>query len=91
MPAAGRVGVDKFSTGIIMGPGAATVFIDGAPASLVGDAIAPHGMSPHDKSKVMTASVTVLAEGKGVVQKGLALAICGHTATTGSFTTDVGP
>jgi len=91
MPAAGRVGVDKFSTGIIVGPGAVTVKIDGAPASLEGDAIAPHGMSPHDKSTVISASKTVKAEGRGIVQQGLAQAICGHVCTTGSFTTQVGP
>lgn len=91
MPAAGRVGYDKFSTGIILGPGAATVYIDGAPASLLGDKIAPHGLSPHKAATVISASVTCIAEGRGMVQQGLAQAICGHVCTTGSFTTSVGP
>ena len=91
MPAAGRVGIDKFATGVILGPGATTVLIDGAPASVLGDKIAPHGMSPHTAAVVISASKTCLADGRGMVPVGLAQAICGHVCTTGSFTTSVGP
>ena len=91
MPLAGRVRVDKFATGVILGPGAATVLIDFAPASLLGDSIAPHGKSPHKKATVVTASKTVIAEGRGIVAQGLSTASCGHPCSTGSLTTQVGP
>ena len=91
MPLAGRVGLDKFATGVILGPGASSVFIDFAPASLLADSIAPHGESPHKKATVVTASKTVIAEGRGIVGVGISTASCGHPCTTGSLTTQVGP
>jgi hypothetical protein len=36
--------------GVILGPGAPTVFIENSPASLEGDLIAPHGKSPHSNA-----------------------------------------
>ena len=41
-----RVGVDT-AGGIIEGPGAVTVFINGEAASLPGDAIKKHGLDDH--------------------------------------------
>lgn len=43
---ASRVEVDS-AGGLIIGPGSQNVFIEGKKVSLVGDAIASHGLSPH--------------------------------------------
>jgi uncharacterized Zn-binding protein involved in type VI secretion len=57
-----RVGVDT-AGGIIEGPGAVTVFINGAPASLPGDAIVGHGLPPHSGPvTVPSPSTTVFIE-----------------------------
>jgi len=91
MSLAGRVGIDKFATGVILGPGAPTVLINGVPASVLGDAIAPHGKAPHKLAKVVQSSKTVIAEGRGICGTGLAVASCGHPQSTGAPTVLIGP
>lgn len=91
MSAAGRVGVDKFATGVIVGPGALTVRIEGMAASVLGDKIAPHGKSPHKLATVVQSSKTVIAEGRGMCPMGISLASCGHPQSTGSATVFIGP
>lgn len=74
-----RVGVDS-AGGIITGPGAPTVKINGATCSVHGDAVAGHGSGPHAAPTMIATSTTVKAEGKAVVRQG-DLATCGHVAT----------
>ena len=87
---AGRVGIDKFATGAIVGPGSATVRVDGVPMSVVGDRIAPHGESPHKLASVVTGSATVRVDGKPASVQGISTASCGHPETTGSSTVRIG-
>lgn len=90
MPGACRVGLDIFGAGVITGTGSATTRIDGAPASLVGDSIAPHGDAPHSGAVVVSGSGTVLIDGRPVTVQGISTATCGHSATSGSPTTQIG-
>lgn len=73
-------------TGVILGPGATTVLIEGSPASTVLDTVAPHGEPPHTNPVIVTGAATVLAQGKPLTVLGTSIATCGHPATTGSFT-----
>jgi len=47
---ASRVEVDS-AGGLIIGPGSQNVFVEGKKVSLVGDAIASHGLSPHSNAR----------------------------------------
>lgn len=76
-----RVGEDS-AGGIILGMGAPTVFVNGRPVVVVGDAVSPHGppIPPHIGPVMQTGSSTVFANGKPACRAG-DLANCGHTAT----------
>lgn len=82
MPGAGRVGRDN-ARGLISGPGASTVKINGADASLVGDGIVAHGKAPHSSSIITDGSRTVFVEGQPLTVEGSGTT-CGHTVTPGS-------
>ena len=82
MPAVARVGVDS-AGGVITGPGESTVLVNGSPVSLIGDAVASHGTSPHDSATIVSGSSTVRAGGVGVVRVGDS-ASCGDTVSGGS-------
>jgi hypothetical protein len=56
-----RVNIDT-AGGLIIGPGAQTVFLEGYKASLKNDAIIAHGRSPHNAAKTLTTNPTVFAE-----------------------------
>lgn len=73
-------------TGVILGPGAPTVLIEGSPASTVLDIVAPHGEPPHTNPTIVTGSATVRAMGKPLTLQGTSVATCAHPASTGSFT-----
>lgn len=82
MPGASRVGVDSAGATII-GPGVPSVKVNGAPASVIGDAVVPHPPvpSPHSAGPTMVqGSSTVFIGGIGAVRVG-DLASCGHPAT----------
>ena len=81
-----RVGVDLVSSGIITGPGAPTVLVNGAPASVVGDTVAPHGPPPHAKPIVVVGAATVFAQSRPVTITGRSIASCGHPVSTGAPT-----
>lgn len=74
-----RVGVDT-AGGLITGPGATKVFVEGSKASLNGDAVASHGSSPHSSATMVATTTKVFIEGTPVVRQG-DLATCGHPAT----------
>jgi len=83
-----RVKADA-AKGIIIGPGAPTVFADGKNVSLIGDSVAPHGKAPHTSSVLVSnGSPTVKADG-GIVAKQGTTASCGHSVTSGSPTVKV--
>lgn len=81
-----RVGIDLVATGIITGPGAPTVLVNGAPASVVGDTVAPHGPPPHSNPIIVVGAATVLAQSRPVTITGRSIASCGHPVSTGAVT-----
>jgi uncharacterized Zn-binding protein involved in type VI secretion len=91
MPAKARVGIDTVGGGLIIGPGCTTVMVEGAPASIIGDAVAPHEPfeGEHLTATLVEGSATVYAEGRPVVRLGDA-ASCGHFVETGALTVEVG-
>jgi len=83
-----RVKTDT-AKGIILGPGASTVFADGKKVSLIGDKVAAHGKSPHTAPTLVSAGAsTVLADGGIPAMKGT-VATCGHSVSSGSSTVKV--
>jgi uncharacterized Zn-binding protein involved in type VI secretion len=82
MPGAARVGVDA-AGGTINGPGVPSVKVNGAPISVVGDAVAGHGKPPHAGPTMSGSSGTVKAGNKPVCRAGDA-ATCGHAASGSS-------
>ncbi len=82
MPGVSRVGVDS-AGGTILGPGVASVIVNGSPVSVIGDSVAGHGDPPHASPTMVAGSGTVIAGGIGVVRAGDA-ASCGHTASGSS-------
>lgn len=77
--------------GLIIGPGAPSVMVNGVPISTVGDGIATHGEAPHTSgsSLITLGSGTVLAEGK-FVSIAPGTVSCGHTLSPGSSTVITG-
>lgn len=82
MPGIARVGVDT-AGGLILGGGNSTVYIDGALAAVIGDAVTYHGVYPHDAPVMVGGSTSVFINGIGVCRAGDA-ASCGDTATGSS-------
>ena len=65
--------------GVIIGGGQSFVKVNGKPVSVVGDAVAPHGIGPHAAPKMATGSSIVRIDGKAVCRAG-DTATCGHAA-----------
>lgn len=85
MPGIARVRTDT-AKGVILGPGAPTVFADNKTVSLIGDKVAPHGKSPHTSPTLVTnGASTVLADGGIPAMQGT-VASCTHTVTSASNT-----
>ena len=79
MPGIARVGTDS-AGGTITGGGQSTVYVNGALAAVLGDAVAPHGVGLHAVAVMAQASGSVFPGGIPVCRAGDA-ASCGHTAT----------
>jgi uncharacterized Zn-binding protein involved in type VI secretion len=77
--AVARVGVDKVSTGLILGGQQSTVYYNGSLVAVVGDAVANHPSS-HTGVTLTNGSSTVRIGGRAVVRHG-DLASCGHPVT----------
>lgn len=79
MPQKAKVGVSTVQGGIILGPGAPSVLVEGFICSVVGDSVAPHApfTGLHNSATIIQGSSTVSAEGKPEAYFG-ALASCGH-------------
>tara|TARA_Y100000389_G_scaffold199742_1_gene238701 strand:- start:686 stop:976 length:291 start_codon:yes stop_codon:yes gene_type:complete len=95
MPAIGRVGLDNAGGGVIIGPGAPSVFADGAIVSCAtgptpGDTIFVHGEAPHVGATIMTGSGTVFAMGRPVTIHQFSTVSCGHTVSGSPATVLVG-
>lgn len=89
MPQLGLVGRSLVGPGTDLGPGAATVFAEGVPVSIVGDLVSAHGEAPHTSPTIANGSATVFANGKPVVVQGLSKATCAHEVNTGAATVQV--
>ncbi len=69
--------------GVILGQGNSTVYVNGLPASVLGDAVAGHGQNAHSGPTMVVASGSVFCSGLGVCRQGDS-ASCGHSATGSS-------
>jgi uncharacterized Zn-binding protein involved in type VI secretion len=78
---ASRVGQDK-AEGIILGPGADRVFVEGKKWSLDQDEVTPHSPShgPNPPVRMIASSTRVVVQGKKPVREG-DKATCDHVAT----------
>jgi len=76
------VGADSAGATIV-GPGASNWTWNGKPLSLLGDAVAGHGKSPHAAPTIATASPWMTIDGIPVTRVG-SVATCGHGATGSS-------
>ena len=79
-------GVLKSSVSVTGGTntvGSPNVSVNGKPAVRIGDAIQPHGRSPHNNAVMSTGSATVFVNGIPLCRDG-DTANCGHTASGGS-------
>jgi uncharacterized Zn-binding protein involved in type VI secretion len=79
MPGIARDGIDT-AGGVIIGGGNATVFVNGALASVKGDKVASHGKGIHNSPVMVGSSQTVFIQGIPVCRAG-DNASCGHVAT----------
>ena len=88
MSAAAIIG-KSVAGGVIIGPGAPTVLVNGSAVSTLGDTVTPHGDPPHSSATIISSSKTVLAQGIGIVRVG-DKASCGHSVGRGSPNVFVG-
>lgn len=73
-----RAGLDAAGGVILVGN--PTVLVNGMPIAVNGNAVTPHGMSPHDAPVMVAVSNLVLAGGISIV-RATNLATCGHAAS----------
>jgi uncharacterized Zn-binding protein involved in type VI secretion len=72
------------ASGIIIGPGATSVYITGLNISLDGDYVLTHGISPHDNASIIsTNNSTVFIGGIKIIVNG-DMATCGHSVFSSS-------
>lgn len=82
----GKVGMSMVGPGIVLGPGAPTVIVEGMPCSVLADKVAPHGEPPHTTAVIVgNCSKTVLAMAKPI-SRDTSIATCGHVLAKGAFT-----
>lgn len=89
MAGAGKTGA-SLAGGVIIGPGAPSVLVEGTPVSTIGDLVVGHGPNPHIGATVVSGSATVFAEGRPVTVEGLSVATCAHGVTLGAPTVQIG-
>lgn len=84
MPGIARVGIDT-AGGTILGGGQSSVYVNGALAAVIGDAVTSHGLPPHASATMVEGSSSVFINNIGVCRAGDA-ASCGDVATGSSDT-----
>ena len=94
MAAAVRVGDVTTHGGVVTGPGAPTVMIEGMPAAVMGDmhacAIVPTAATPHiPSSPFLIGSTTVLICGKPAIRV-TDICLCGANAAVGCPSVRIG-
>jgi uncharacterized Zn-binding protein involved in type VI secretion len=92
MPPAARKLEPTNHPGMITGPGAVTVQINGLPAVRIGDqhvCALPPLVGPHPANTIVKGSATVLIEGKPAARQG-DLTGCGAAIVTGSPNVQIG-
>ena len=80
-----RANIDK-AGGVILG-GSSTVFLDGYPVALEGNAIQkhePHNQKKHQNAIVINGNPKIIVEGIPVCVEGYSKGTCGHIATSES-------
>jgi len=95
MPGAVRRGDPNSAGGIVTGPSAPSVRVNGRPVSVPGDRVTPHpccglpGCAKHCVARTTIGSTRVRAEGKPVIYVGSPDS-CGHSRALGSRNVNVG-
>lgn len=96
MPGVVRLGDPNTAGGLVIGPGAPSVLVNGRPVSTIGSKVTPHpccgakGCPPVHCAAITTiGSFGVFAEGKPINYQGN-FDSCGHTRATGSTDVIVG-
>lgn len=89
MPAVVRKGDANSAGGVVTGPSAPSVLVNGRPVSVIGDSVSPHpccgkpGCGAHCSAKTSKGASTVFAEGKPIILVGNN-DTCGHGRNQGS-------
>lgn len=82
----GKVGMSMVGPGIVLGPGAPTVLVEGLPCSVLADKIAPHGEPPHSTAVIVgNCSKTVLAMARPI-SRDTSIGTCAHVLMKGAVT-----
>lgn len=95
MPSVVRRGDPNSAGGVVTGPCAPSVTVNGRPVSLPGDGVTPHpccglpGCFKHCVARTSGGSSSVYAEGKPVIYVGC-VDTCGHPRALGSNNVNVG-
>ena len=95
MPAPVRLGDPNIAGGIVVGPGAPSVLINGRPVATPGNYVTPHpccgrpGCAIHCRAVTTIGSTSVLAEGKPIVYVGSPDS-CFHPRALGSTNVVIG-
>lgn len=85
MPPLAKKTISTAGGGPLLGPASTNVLCEGFQVSLVGDAVTPHGVPPHNSSNVTTGSVSVLVNGIPPAAVGSGTS-CGHLVANGAAT-----
>lgn len=95
MPAPVRLGDPNIAGGLVIGPGARSVRINGRPVATPGNSVTPHpccgspGCAIHCRASTTIGSTTVRAEGKPIVYVG-SPDTCFHPRALGSKNVIIG-
>jgi uncharacterized Zn-binding protein involved in type VI secretion len=86
MPGIARLYSEDIALGILLRPGAPSVYADFKIVSLIGDLVAPHGPGIHSGPILVSNGSPSVRADYGIVAKESTVASCGHKVTPGSKT-----
>lgn len=97
MPSPVRIGDPNSGGGVVIGPGALSVLINGRPAATPGNLVSPHpccgapepACAVHCAASTTIGSLSVTAEGKPIIYVG-SPDTCKHVRAFGSFNVIIG-